>query len=454
MFAIIDIETTGGRQTDKITEISVILHDGINITGEFSTLVNPEIPVPYFITRMTGISNEMVSDAPKFYEIAKKIVEITSGRIIIAHNSVFDYNFIRNEFKSLGYDFKRKHLCTVKLSRKLIPGLSSYNLDSICNEVGIIINDRHRATGDVLATAKLFEHLLSINNNDKDLFTGIRLNAFNNLHPSLDKNKIEELPEDTGVYYLYDEKGKLIYVGKSKNIYNRVMSHLSNISTRKTQNLRDSIADVGYEITGSELLALLIESDEIKKNKPVFNRSQSRTSFDWGIFDFTDEKGYICFCVERNNKNKVPIATYSTHDFATEALAAMAEKHGLCQKLCGLYDSVGACFHFSVLMCAGACTGKELADSYNKRAEEAIQHFQMPYQNFYIIDKGRHIKERTIIKVENSKYIGFGHLDSDFSFDDTLSLDNCIKKYNDNRDVRQIIRNYLRRYKVERIIIF
>lgn len=454
MFAIIDIETTGGRQSDRITEIAIILHDGSKITGEFTTLINPEIPIPYFITRLTGITNEMVADAPRFYEVAKKIVELTSGKIIVAHNASFDYNFIRNEFKSLGYDFKRKHICTVRLSRKLVPGHHSYNLDNICRELGIIINDRHRAAGDALATAKLFEYLVSINQNDKDLFSGIRLNALSNLHPALDKTKIEELPEETGVYFFYNEKGELIYVGKSKNIYNRVMSHFSNLTTRKSQNMRDAVADIGFELTGSELVALLLESEQIKKNKPVFNRSQRRTLFDWGIFDFNDEYGYINFKIARNDGKVNPIATYESYEFARQGMEKMAEKFQLCHKLCGLYETNGACFHYSILQCRGACLQNEPNTKYNSRAEEAIRRFELPHRNFYIIDKGRQNNEKAVIKIENGAYIGFGFTDNSFLTDQPDSFDQCIKKYLNNRDIQQIIRNYLRRNKVEKIVLF
>lgn len=164
MFAIIDIETTGNSyKYGQITEIAIFLHNGTEITDSFSSLVKPEMDIPLFITRLTGISNEMVKNAPRFYEIARKIVEMTAGRIFVAHNVHFDYKFVKEEFKRLGYDFNRKTLCTVQLSRKLLPGYKSYSLGKICAEKGIEINGRHRAAGDALATTKLFELLLKEN---------------------------------------------------------------------------------------------------------------------------------------------------------------------------------------------------------------------------------------------------------------------------------------------------
>jgi DNA polymerase III subunit epsilon len=164
LFAIIDIETTGNNpKYGQVTEIAIIQHNGSSITGSFSSLIKPEMDIPLFITRLTGISNEMVKDAPHFCEIARKIVEFTAGRTFVAHNVHFDYRFVKEEFKRLGYDYYRKTLCTVQLSRKLLPGHRSYSLGKICSELGIEINGRHRAGGDAFATAKLLEILFREN---------------------------------------------------------------------------------------------------------------------------------------------------------------------------------------------------------------------------------------------------------------------------------------------------
>jgi DNA polymerase-3 subunit epsilon len=262
MYAIIDIETTGGSaRSEKITEIAVYQHDGEKITDEFVTLINPERNIPYFITNLTGITNEMVEDAPRFYEIAKKIVELTEGRTFVAHNVRFDYSFIREEFKSLGFNFKRSLLDTVSLSRKLIPGHKSYSLGNICKDLRISINGRHRAAGDALATVKLFEILMA-----KDMeFSGSKPGLIKNtkvskLNPKLEPNKIDSIPDEPGVYYFYNEKGDLIYIGKSRNLQQRVSTHLSNNTTNRSMEMRDLIADIDWELTGSELIALLKES--------------------------------------------------------------------------------------------------------------------------------------------------------------------------------------------------
>lgn len=162
MYAIIDIETTGqSADKGKITEIAIFIHDGFRITDSFSSLVNPECYIPGFITRLTGIDNEMVKSAPRFYEIARQIVELTRDKVFVAHNASFDYRFVQEEFRQLGYNYQRKTMCTVKLGRKFIPGHKSYSLGKLCAELGISINGRHRAAGDALATVKLFELILA-----------------------------------------------------------------------------------------------------------------------------------------------------------------------------------------------------------------------------------------------------------------------------------------------------
>ncbi len=456
MYAIIDIETTGGSAaSEKITEIAVYLHDGEKITGEFVSLVNPERNIPYFITNLTGISNEMVEDAPRFYEIAKTIVELTEGRTFVAHNARFDYSFIRQEFKSLGFNYKRNILDTVALSRKLLPGHKSYSLGNICKDLSIIIQGRHRAAGDALATVRLFEILidrdLELNGSISPLLRNTRISKLN---PQLDTQKINEIPEEPGIYYFYNEKGDLIYVGKSRNLHQRVTTHLSNNSTNRAMEMRDLIADIDWEATGSELIALLKESSEIKKNKPVYNRAQRRTGFQHAIFSFTDDDGYINFRYGPLNDDDTPLSVFTSRDRARAKLNSMIENYQLCQKLSGLYETSGACFHYQVGICKGACCGKELPEFYNERASGATEEFIFTRRNFFIIDRGRDNEERCAVKIVNGKYSGYGY----FSINDMgfglSAVHECIKPSADNRDIQVILKQYLKSNKVEKIIDF
>jgi DNA polymerase III subunit epsilon len=455
MYAIVDIETTGGSaRIEKITEIAIYLHDGNQITGEFVSLVNPERNIPYFITTLTGITNEMVEDAPRFYEIAKQIVELTEGRTFVAHNARFDYSFIREEFKSLGFNFKRNLLDTVALSRKLLPGHRSYSLGNICNDLSITINGRHRASGDALATVKLLEILIA---KDKKINCGQSLmknTKISKLNPKLDINKIDRIPDEPGIYYFYNENGDLIYIGKSRNLQQRISTHLSNNSTSRAMEMRDQIADIDWETTGSELIALLKESYEIKINKPVYNRAQRSSGFQWGIFQFTDENGYVNYRYGQLSNDELPVSVFTSREKTKSKLNYIVEKYNLCQKLSGLYDTGGACFHYQVGMCRGACIGKESQKDYNDRVFKASEEFVFTRRNFFIIDKGRDVEERCAVKIVNGKYSGYGYFNiNDMGFG-LSAVHECIKRSLDNHDIQSILKQYLRSNKVEKIIEF
>lgn len=454
MYAVVDIETTGGSaRLERITEIAVYIHDGNRVVEEFSTLINPERNIPYFITSLTGITNEMVEDAPRFFEVAKKIVELTEGRVFVAHNARFDYSFIRQEFGALGYNFKRPLLDTVSLSRKLLPGHRSYSLGNLCNDLGIEIQGRHRASGDALATVRLMELLLE---KDRELKSGslIRDRKASRLHPALELAKIAEIPEEPGIYYFYNETGEIIYVGKSRNLFQRVNTHLSNNTSSRSMEMRSMIADISWEQTGSELIALLLESAEIKAKKPRFNRAQRRTGFRWGIYSRIDEMGYIRFEYRNVKDDAVPLSLFTSRENVRTKLEQMINEYELCQKLCGMYDTDGPCFHRQVSLCRGACTGEERPSSYNERAKRALDEFVFTGRSFFIIDRGRNPEERCAVKIVNGKFSGYGYFFiEDVGFGLT-AIHDCINCAADNRDIQVIIKGYLRNHKVERIIDF
>lgn len=456
MYAIIDTETTGGSpKKDKLTEIAVIVHDGKEIIREFSTLINPECKIPYYITQITGITNEMVAGAPKFYEIARELIELTENKVFVAHNVHFDYNFIRNEYSRLGYDYKRDRLCTVRLSQKLIPGLKSYSLGKLCKELHIPVNGRHRASGDATATTKLFEMLIHLNaSNEVDYFH----NAFKmprNLNPALDTSLLDRLPESSGVYFFYNADSEIIYIGKSKNIRTRVLSHFSNHSSKRAVEMYSRIADIAYEPSGSELVALLKESYAIKKYKPYYNRAQKRTSLQFGIYYNSDPNEYINFIIDKTaHRQSGLLACFSTKEKARQYLNSMIDKYELCQKLCGMYSSSHSCFHFKIGACRGACLGREKPDEYNARARKVINDLCFEYKNLVIIDSGRNPDERSAIKIEHGKFIGYGYFNVQYASENHEVIAECIKPYPDNREIRNIIRQYLRNNAVEKILVY
>lgn len=449
MYSIIDIETTGlSSNREKITEIAIYVHDGEKVVNEFTTLLNPEIDIPYRITQLTGINNKMVKNSPKFYEIAKRIVEMTEDTIFVGHNVHFDYNFIRKEFREFGYDYQRKKICTARLSRKLLPGRRSYSLGKLCQELGIQNQNRHRAFGDAGATVKLFEILLRVENNIQDI-------SLRELNTNLDKNIIKKLPREPGVYYFYNDKSEMIYVGKSINIHDRVLSHLTNNSSKRAIEMRNNIADIGFETTGNELIALLLESDEIKKHKPHYNRAQRRNNFPWGLYLSKDEKGYLRLKIEKNDKEELPLTSFNSQLSAKSHLFTLTEAFTLCQKLCGLFDTKGACFHFNIKQCHGACIEKESPEKYNQRVIQAIEPYRFHKTSFLVIDKGRHDGEKSIVGMENGKYLGFGYIDFELNGNLNVNdLKSSIKCYPDNRDIQQILRSYLKNNKAAKILEF
>ncbi len=453
-FSVIDIETTGGNShSEKITEIAIYVTDGDKIINEFSTLINPERRVTPFITGLTGITNEMLEDAPKFFEVAAKIVEITKDTIFVAHNVGFDYGFVKQEFAQLGYKFRLNTLCTLRLSRKAFPGFRSYSLGNLCKSLNVKLNDAHRAYADALATTEIFHMIYA---KDYAENNGVNINGFsiNGLNPELDLGTVRNLPEQCGVYYFYNSEKELIYIGKSKNIHSRVLTHLRNEKTQKAINMRSQIAFVDFELTGSELVALLKESHEIKQNLPVFNKAQRRTINNWGIYAFEDENGYMCFKIDKvDSDNANSISVYSSKAAATEVLASYCEKYKLCQKLSGLYQSAGACFYYGLGECLGACVEAEPPELYNKRAKAFISEISLELDNAFIIPQDCDDNRQWIVAIKDSRYYGYGYVDevTDLNPED---LFDALTRYPENKDVRQIIRIYLKTKKRYRLVKF
>jgi len=449
VYSIIDIETTGlSPKSEKITEIAIFVHDGEKVVDEFTTLLNPEADIPYRIVQLTGINNKMVKDSPKFYEVARRIIEMTDDTIFVGHNVHFDYNFIRKEFREFGYDYQRKKICTARLSRKLLPGRRSYSLGKLCAELGIQNPHRHRAFGDASATVKLFEILLRVEKNIQDI-------SMRNLNTNLNPEVIRKLPREAGVYYFYDDKEELIYVGKSKSIHDRILSHLSNNSSKRAIEMRNRITDVGYELTGNELVALLLESDEIKAHTPHYNRAQRRKTYQWGLYLEKDDQGYLRLKIKQNNTDTLPLTSFNSSMSAKSHLFMLTEAFTLCQKLCGLFDTKGACFHYNLKQCHGACIAEESPEDYNQRVLQATEPYRFDRKNFLIIDKGRSDGEKSVVVVEHGKYLGFGYIDFELNGELNIhDLKACIKEYSDNRDVQQIIRGYVKRKNALRIVDF
>jgi DNA polymerase III subunit epsilon len=458
VYTIIDIETTGGRANrDKITEIAIIKHDGEKIIDSFETLINPERTIPYNITQITGITQEMVADAPKFFEVAKTIVEMTEDAVFVAHNVRFDYTFLREEFRRLGFTFTRKQLCTVRLTRKTFPGLPSYSLGNLIRHFGIEVKQRHRAMADTKATVQLLEMALSEEDTTENVSALINLGIKESQLPAnITLEKLHELPEECGVYYFHDKNGDLVYIGKSINIKKRVMEHFAK-KTRKAEVLQQSVYDISFEVTGSELVALLQESHEIKYHHPYVNRAQRARNFQHALFSYKNEEGYISLnqkkVTAKERKTLNILRSYPTQISAKGALIRLAENFGLCQSYCHLDNTGKPCFYYHIHKCDGACIGEESVEDYNEKVLEAIETLSIDFdEDFIILDDGRNLEERAVVLIENGQYRGFGYIEKENINGNIEVLKDAIKPFNHNPDVVRIIMHSLNKGKTIEVI--
>ncbi|MBG6110105.1 DNA polymerase-3 subunit epsilon [Flavobacterium sp. CG_23.5] len=453
MYAILDIETTGGQFNEEgITEIAIYKFDGHEVVDQFISLVNPEIPIQPFVVKLTGINNEMLRGAPKFFEVAKRIVEMTNDCVIVAHNASFDYRILRTEFRRLGYDFEAKTLCTVELSKKLLPEQPSHSLGKLVRALGIPMADRHRASGDALATVKLFKILLEKDLEKEIVKDFIKLEVEKGIAPKL-LDIVSSLPSTTGIYYIHNEKGNLIYIGKSRNIKKRINQHFTGTST-KCKKIQTDVFTVTYDETGSELIALLKESEEIKINKPILNRAQRKSIFQFALYAEKDEKGYLNLKLQKADGRKKEITSFTSLQEGKNALFRITSHYNLCQKFTGLYTSKTNCFQYSIKECDGACIGEVSPEIYNARVLEFIEKNSFENQNMILIDKGRNISERSAVLIENGIYKGYAFYDLNYQIHNIEILRNIIIPMQNNRDTKNIIQGHVRRSKTLKVINF
>ncbi|PWB21591.1 exonuclease domain-containing protein [Flavobacterium sp. HTF] len=453
MYAILDIETTGGQFNEEgITEIAIYKFDGHEVVDQFISLVNPEIPIQPFVVKLTGINNAMLRSAPKFFEVAKRIIEITSDCIIVAHNASFDYRILRTEFRRLGYDFEARTLCTVELAKKLIPEQTSYSLGKLVRALGIPMADRHRASGDAMATVKLFKMLLEKDLEKTIVKDFIKLEVEKGIAPKL-LDLVNQMPAKTGIYYIYNEAGTLIYIGKSQNIKKRINQHFTGI-TSKSKKIQAEVFTITYDETGSELIALLKESEEVKINRPKYNRSQRKTFFPYALYAEKDSNGYLNLKLEKADGRKKEITSYANIQEGKNALFRLTSKYNLCQKLTGLYQTKKECFQYKIKECDGACIGEISAEAYNTRVKELIAENSFENKSMILLDRGRNVNERSAILIENGVYQGYAYYDLNYQITNIEILKNILIPMQNNRDVKNIIHNYIRKSKNLKIIHF
>ena len=456
MFAIIDIETCGGKfeyRRGHVIEICILIHDGLSVTEKFSTLINPQCYISPTFVRISGITNEMVEHAPTFAQVAKKIWDMTEGKIFVAHNVGFDYGFIKEEFASMGAKYKRDTLCTVRLSRKLIPGKKSYSLGNLCDSLGISNEARHRAEGDAVAAAKLFDILMQI----KSAHPVYKNQGVDELMVRrIDKIKkyiLDKLPEECGVYYFLNQEQHIIYIGKSTNAYNRAMSHF-NTKEDKGKKMLNELFNVDFVATGSELIALLMEAEEIKKHKPIFNKRKKADTFTHSIDWFKDEKGIINFKIVPSDESENALMSFTGYFAAREKLERWMDEHTLCLRYCGLTDDTSVCFNHQLKKCNGICAAREEIDIYNKRAKLILDEYIFTNPNFVIIDKGKTPSEQSVILIENGHFAGYGYFDTSEQITSADEFKTLVKRTNYYPDADDLVRGWLKQNPKARRVVF
>ncbi|WP_224485094.1 3'-5' exonuclease family protein [Robertkochia aurantiaca] len=452
-YAVVDVETTGmGVAGNRVTEIAIVVTDGQSSLHEYHTLVNPQTPISPYVSALTGIDDSMVQNAPTFGEIAGEISQILKGKVFVAHNVSFDYNVLRKEFAQTKFDFNLPKICTVRLSRALIPGLRSYSLGKLCSALQIPLHDRHRALGDTLATVKLFQLLVSRDTNGLIPEQLNRSKGYQSLPSLLSKETVDGLPQTPGIYYFKDASHQIIYVGKAKNIRKRVIGHFYDKKPSEQAMCRET-AHIDFEVSGSELLALLMESVAIKKHYPKFNRAQKRRNKGFGIFSYTNRQGILQVAFNDLKMVKDPLRVFYNQQECLAFLEAICEEFELCPRFTQLQTGqAGRCRHYRIKNCQGVCCGEETFETYNGRVLRALEQITENSSSFVICEKGRSPGETAFVFVENGHYAGYGFVDQEQPIERLEDFRNFMTPQPSDRDNKRIIHQYLNSAKKIRMI--
>ena len=423
MYAIVDIETTGGyAAANDITEIAIVLHDGQGVTEVYQTLIKPSVPIPYFIQSLTGIHPLMLEDAPGFGEVAGQIHEMLQGRIFVAHNVNFDYSFVKHHLAASGLELNAQKLCTVRLARKVFPSLSSYSLGNLCRHFNIIIENRHRAGGDATATARLFDHILQ-NNGLVHIRESLKRTSKEQCLPlHLPREQIDSLPYSPGVYYFHNQKGKVIYVGKARNIRYRVSSHFThNGAGRQRQDFLRNIHSVTYQTCGTELMAFILENIEIRKLWPEYNRALKNFTPVFGLYLYEDRGGYLRLILEKKKNQLRSLYTFNSLIEGNRLLNQLAEQFAL------------------------QSPEKESADVYNNRVLEAVDHLEKQLPTFAVVDDRHDADGRSCILIEKGRFYGMGYVPDEAAVYSAEELKTYLQAYPENDYIRGLVYQYVQK---------
>jgi DNA polymerase III subunit epsilon len=449
MFAIVDIETTGGYATaNGITEIAIAIFDGQKVVDYFETLINPQMPIPRYIQSLTGITNAMISQAPLFEEVAEKIYDLLKGKVFVAHNVNFDYSFVKHHLGVAGLTLDSKKLCTVRLSRKILPGFASYSLGTLCRNLGIANDSRHRAGGDTQATVQLFEKLLAADASGelKAMLKG--RSKHQHLPANLPVEKMDELPALPGVYYFHNQKGKVVYVGKAKDLRKRVSSHFSNNKPgQQKQEFLRNIYNITHQVCGTELMAFILESIEIKRLWPLYNRSQKGFEPAYGLYMYEDAKGYQRLFIEKKKKQLQSIYSFNSIVDGHVLLKKMITRFNLCPRLCFIDQTAGPLLPEEMQLSV---------TEYNERVLQSVEELKQSLPSFALVEASPHtIKEemQSVIVMEKGRFVGMGYLPRNVSINTITEIKEQVTVYPENNYIRGLIYQYAEKFPEKKVIL-
>lgn len=438
VYAIIDLETTGGQfNKEGITEVAIYKFDGVEIVDQFISLINPEIPIQPFVVKLTGINNAMLRQAPKFYEVAKRIVEITEGCIIVAHNAPFDYRVLKLEFDRLGYQYNKPTLCTVEMSKILLPDAPSYSLGKLVRSLGIPIADRHRANGDAMATLKLFKLLL-----DKDIDKQIvKQQIKNELHQGISPKLfdiLQSIPTTVGIFYIHDDKGNIIFIGKSNNIRKK-LNTIFTADTKIAKRIQKEVYTVTFEETGNELIALLKEREELLHNKPVLNTTQRKSPYLWSVY-YEKRSDFDTLKIQKSDGRKNALQAFKNQKNALQFINELYRQNEIVEEVQNNLNIQK--------------NQKYPADLHNQLLESLIVTETHRWLNLIIVLKGRNQSEKSAVVIENGIFKGYCFFDLNYQITNPAVLQKKLIPLVYTKDVLNTIKHYLYAKKDYKIISF
>lgn len=453
MYAVIDVEATGGKKGEEsIIEVAIFLYDGENIVDQVISLVQPDREIDVYVQKLTQITPKMVSTAPKFHELAKRIIEITDGAVVVGHNVEFDYRMLKQEFNKLGYTYYRETIDTLPLSEKHFPEAESYSLGKLSKSLGIPVSDRHRAAGDARATLELFK-LLQDKDSTKDIATKEQsISDKKSSSPKYD-SLLKNLPNEIGIFYVFDKNNKVIYLSKSSNIAQSARKLLTG-KTNLSNKIKLAAVEIKYETTGNDLISWLKENHEIKTINPSLNENKKKLNFPFTIYidEINNYKQLRIARTDYESKQKY-VLRMNSYNSAVRFLSLISEEYELCSKINQVYIGEGACLGYAVGECHGACIGEESPESYNERVNQFLSKVCLENKSLLIIGKGRNLSEKSFVWLKNGVCKGYGY----FDLNHQIKTENLVQKrmipIEENEEMDSMGRGFLFSEKYLEIII-